>query len=499
MQNKLLSIQTIWTFLWSVGVVVITTGTSSAVEWANFRDYFSQNPEEKFNNVKAVENKIIYGVSQLPENTAVTQVETAGIKARIAGGENLARLFLEPIRRFEVRIDVHPAGHLGLIPVQVELAKTGRTAWPAEELCVVDETGKAVPIRRNGIQWHQFDMTVPGVRRSYLVRAVPPDDTKPGRKLPTESERIASDSATGIFASICKWYGGRDAALSIRFDDSHPTHLSQAIPILREFGIRTTFMINPGNPDFQEHREEWEVCARTGEHEFANHTLHHRGAATEEGIECELGEVSKYIWTLFPQRSKLVALNRGGGTVWVTKKPFSHYLRKYHLFHVSGSLGMDDVYGNRIAAFERHLVSHIQRGGWCKTHFHSIGQGLATSEENFIAEMRLVKKYEPQLWLAGLADIYKYQAERKAAKLALIALSPDCVEVQLSCGTDPGLYDQRLTIQVELPHDWSPARIRVMHEDEEPVIFRVVSGPERNLIRWHVPPVNSRYVLRREQ
>ena len=40
--------------------------------------------------------------------------------------------------------------------------------------------------------------------------------------------------------SVAKWRDGRAAALSIRFDDSHPTHLAKAVPILREYGFRGT-------------------------------------------------------------------------------------------------------------------------------------------------------------------------------------------------------------------------------------------------------------------
>ena len=38
---------------------------------------------------------------------------------------------------------------------------------------------------------------------------------------------------------ICRWYGGKKAALSLRFDDSHPTHVTVAIPMLDEYGLPT--------------------------------------------------------------------------------------------------------------------------------------------------------------------------------------------------------------------------------------------------------------------
>ena len=427
-------------------------------------------------------------------------LETDGIRVKSISAGKPGKISLEHIGRFQVVINVDPVDGGNEVELQVEVAETGPKTWPAEDLSVADKTGRAVPIRRNGDQWHRFNMMVPGVRGAYTVRAVAPDDANRSARLPAEAERTASDRATGVSASICRWYGGRDAALSIRFDDSHPTHLKTAVPILRECGFRATFMINPGTPDFLAHRAEWEACARRAEHEFANHTLSHRGATTDEEVEREIGQVSEYIWRLFPERSRLVALNCGGGTVWVTRKPFRHYLDKYHLFNVSGSLGMDDVYGNRIDALERHLLNAIERGGWAKVHYHAIGAGLATSEDNFRAAMQLVGKHADRLWIAGLADAYKYHQERTAAKVALKRVATDRVEMAVSCATDLELYDHPLTIQFNVPPDWSAARLSVVRGEKDlaPIAECVVER-KRNLILCHVPPVSRCYVLSRDQ
>jgi len=429
---------------------------------------------------------------------SVYSLDTAGIKVKIPEEEALTKISFDPVGRFEVKLNVYPESSDGPITIHVELAGTGPKTWPAEYLCVLDESGQTIPIRRNGIEWHRFDMEVSGARRSYIIRAAPPEDVEPEPKLSIETERTATDPETGVTVSICKWYGGRKGALSIRFDDSHPTHLSKVIPLLDEFGFKGTFMINPGNADFQNHRLEWEACARTERHEFANHTLHHRGAKTEEEIDREIGKVSEYIQSIFPQRSKLVAFNRGGGTSWITRKPFVYHLRKYHLFHVTGSLGMDDVYGNRIAALNRHLTKHIERAGWCRIHFHSIGAGQATSEDNFLAAMQLIKTHEAKLWIAGLADVYKYNQEQNTAKLAIVRRSADFVELELSCGTAVELYDQPLTLQADLPHNWPANKVRIIKNNTDTVpITESVSEQDRNIVRWNVQPVNGRYTLRK--
>lgn len=420
----------------------------------------------------------------------IYEMKDAGIRISVQNPQ--VEISLQKTGKFRVKVGVDPGNYTEPIALQVELTATGRNTWPAEELYVIGEIGQMLPIRRNGVQWHKFEMTVPGVWASYTICA------DKNRDLPIQEDPIAGKLYTNYRASICKWYGGLDAALCIRFDDSHPTHLSRAIPVLDEFGFRATFMINPGGSNFKEHQEEWEACARTDKHEFANHTLHHNGANSEKEIEQEVGQVSEYIWTLFPQRSRLLAFNRGGSTTWVTKKPFGHYLRKYDLFPVMGSLGMDDVYGNRIDALERHLARHIQSKGWCRIHFHSIGQKLASSEENFIAAMKLAKTYEKQLWITGLADAYKYKMERDTAKLIMVDATSEYAKVQLLIGTAPVLYDHPLTVQVELPSEWSSANISIANEDGELMpVADFIPGVGKNIVRWDVPPVNCHYLLRR--
>jgi hypothetical protein len=256
-------------------------------------------------------------------------------------------------------------------------------------------------------------------------------------------------------------------------------------------------MINPGNPDYENHKAAWEACAKRGDQEFANHTMHHRGAASDEEIDREVGDVSEYIWSLFPCRSKLIALNRGGGTTWVTKKPFQHYLDRYHLFIADGSLGMDDVYGNRVAAFRLHLERHIERGLWCRVHFHSIGDGLSTSEANFRAAMEVVKEHESDLWIAGMADIYKYQMERRATKLAFEHEVPDRAALVVSCLTDPNLFDQPLTIELTVPDSWSAKDVSVKGRDGKSVPIRTADLSGRAILRFDVVPVNETYTIER--
>lgn len=426
---------------------------------------------------------------------AATQAEANGVKVELHEYQGRARVSIEALGEFRVRIDVDPRGDDQPLSIRVALPETGPNTWPAEDVEVLDENGQRMAVRRNGIEWHQLLIAVPPVRRAYFVHVIDSADDKPAEQWPSEKDRSVTDAETGLGAAICEWFDGRRAALSIRFDDAHPTHLSTAIPVLREYGFKGTFMVNPGRPEYQNHRAAWEAVAKRGDQEFANHTMHHRGAMGDEEVEREVGEVAQYIWSLFPQRSKLLALNRGGGTTWVMEKPFRYYLDKYHLFVVGGSLGMDDVYGDRVPTFRRHLERHLERGLWCRVHFHAIGEGLSTSEANFRAAMETVRKHQARLWIAGMADIYKYQTQRRAAQLALRNEGPHRATLEVSCQTDPELFDQPLTIELIVPEPWSGTSPTVRDAQGKEVPTRTAHTSERATVRFEVASIGATYAI----
>jgi hypothetical protein len=428
--------------------------------------------------------------------------ELAGVVVTFERYAGPATVAAQSVAPHKLRIDVDPKTEGASLVMRVELPTSGRHAWPAADVEVRDARGRALAVRRSGIEWHRLLIPVPAVRDTYFVQAVAPPGGRP--LLPAEQERHLTDQATSLNLTIARWHDGRKAALSIRFDDSHPSHLSKAIPILREYGFRGTFMVNPGGrepnsrrrSDFEEHRAKWEGCARRGDQEFANHSAHHRGAIGDEDTEAEIGDAARAIWQLFPGKSKLTALNLGGGTLWETTRPLSYYLDKYHLFDASGSsTGMDDTYGNRVANFRRLLEQHIERGLWCRIHYHYIGAGLSSSEANFRAALDIAKEREAVLWIAGMAEIHKYQTERNGASLALVRSDAQHLTFKLSCLTDPGLYDQPLTIEVRAATPRSLERIAVKDTQGKARAVRTVDVAGQAVARFEVAPRAAAYTI----
>lgn len=429
---------------------------------------------------------------------ALHAADLGGVVVKLDGYQGPATVASQLLEPFKMQVTVNPASETKPLVVRVELPASGPRVWPAADVEVRDSQGKALMVRRAGIEWFRLLIPVPAVAGSIFVQAVPPAGGKPA--LPSEKERVLVDSATGLRLGIAKWHDGRKAALSIRFDDSHPSHLTKAMPILHEYGFRGTFMINPGasepggrrHSNFETHQAEWQTVARQGEHELANHSAHHRGAVGDEDMEAEISVAAQAIWKMTPGKSQLMALNLGGGTWWETTRTLRYYLDKYHQFDASqNSTGMDDKYGNRVATFRRLLEQHLERGLWYRVHYHSIGDGAASSEASFRAALDVAKEHQSKLWVAGMADIHKYQSERNASKLELQRSDANRLTFRLICQTDAALYDQPLTLEVTHPKSLDASRLKVRNAQGDIIPLRAAQLEGASTLRFDFAPRNA--------
>jgi hypothetical protein len=300
---------------------------------------------------------------------------------------------------------------------------------------------------------------------------------------------------------IANWPQGRVAALSIRFDDSHPTHLSKAIPILREYGFKGTFMVNPGPKEpgsrqsysFETQHAEWEAVMKQGDMELANHSAHHRGARGDDEMESEIGSAAAAIWKLTPGKSKLMALNLGGGTRWETTRTLRHYLDKYHQFDASsGSLGMDDSYGGRVEAFRKALRNPpparpvVPRA----LPLHRRGPQQHRGQLPRRARHRQTasgQALDRQAWQTSTS----IKPNATARKSRLVKSDAKSLTFQLDCHTDVKLYDQSLTLEITPAAAWDASKVIVKDDDGQSHPATI----EGTLLRCTVPPREGAYSI----
>ncbi len=110
------------------------------------------------------------------------------------------------------------------------------------------------------------------------------------------------------------WLDGRQATVSLTFDDGVPSQLEHAVPILNRHELRGTFYINPTD-GYREQFAPWKDVPSVG-HEIGNHSLGHPCSAnfgftrqlcrraledmTLDEIESDIVEAGRRIEELFP-------------------------------------------------------------------------------------------------------------------------------------------------------------------------------------------------------
>jgi hypothetical protein len=300
-------------------------------------------------------------------------------------------------------------------------------------------------------------------------------------------------------ARICRWFGGKKAALSLRFDDSHPTHADVAIPMLDEFGLVGTFLVVPGGKAYDQRRSVWESPAVAARHELADHTWLHNGARTDEEADESIGRAAEEVRRLQPQDS-LVTFEPGGATLWMQRKPFASFDAKYHLYDVNDQAGRgrnvmscSEVYSFfSVEAFRRRLEDVIAKGDWFQPHFHQIDETghLRITPPVLRQVLEVAHAHAADLWQAGISAIHQYEEERDNAAVWVQADGDDALLLDLTVATDPRLYTQPLTLEVDLP---AGSTATVTDAAGKAVAARTEEG---SVLRFDVPPADARYTVR---
>ncbi len=303
-------------------------------------------------------------------------------------------------------------------------------------------------------------------------------------------------SSDRLSAHICRWYGGKRAALSLRFDDSNRTHIERAVPWLNEYGLIGTFLVNPGKSSYQQYKSTWEGAVIEQGHELGDHTLTHNGARTDREAEREIGEPAKLLHRLQPD-VKLLTFLSGGATLWMQRKSFDFFTAKYDLSRGSyRSMSCSEDYPSfNFEAFKQRMDEGVAEGDSLQFHFHPIGEGhLHITPPLFRRLLEYVQSQKENLWQAGMSAINQYWQERDNAALWAHPTGDDTLALQLACATDPDFYKEPLTLEVDLP----PAAdaLEVCDAAGKALPSRIERAEGRRIVRFDVAPVDAAYTVR---
>ena len=304
---------------------------------------------------------------------------------------------------------------------------------------------------------------------------------------------------------IAKWYNNHVCAVSLRFDDNLDSHVEFVIPLLNKYGFKATFMINPGR-NFEQYKDFWENQLPKMGHRWGNHTWHHTGANTPEEAEFEIGEVSKLIWKLYPNESKLNVFASGGGEEWGGKRwskalpSYKEIVKKYYLIDLYDgnhpALGLNsDFSAQKIKEKIDEAISEKKHQAFL---FHKVGSknlldyarkiitgyNYTLEEEKFLKMIEYLNSERDKIWVATLVQILKYKNEFESSSLESFKSTPEKIVMRLNIGTDPNLYDQDLTLKLPALNNKPP--VKVLQNNSE---VKAIQLTENEFIS-NIKPIN---------
>ena len=254
-------------------------------------------------------------------------------------------------------------------------------------------------------------------------------------------------------ARVAQYWGGRQAAVSLTFDDGVEENFTLMAPALDRYGLKGTFGINGvyigDRHDSYAPRMTWDEVRsldRRG-HEINNHTWSHPNlwehpemarrelAMNDSAMIAELGH---------PARSVLFPFNAYTPEVLALCDSLYVGSRLYQF-----GLGQRDSHATA-ESIEEWLAGVIAGGEWGISMTHGIHTGWDQWDNPQVLWdfFRTLSERSDTVWTDTFGNVQAYVKERDATVLTVSRPSEDCVEITVECALDPGRFDHPLTLEV---------------------------------------------------
>jgi peptidoglycan/xylan/chitin deacetylase (PgdA/CDA1 family) len=280
------------------------------------------------------------------------------------------------------------------------------------------------------------------------------------------SASLCTVSTYGV-PKVMRFLGGAEAAVSLQFDDSMTSQLANALPLLNARGLRATFFVNTESYQYKSHRHEWEVDVLKAGHELGNHTAHHSGAKNLDELANEIGSCSDQLSKVYGGKARLMSFAIPGGVPWSFTPAQLNPVLDTHLLTLAEHRNFFDEKQTDPITF---VQSAIQQRKASNVSMHGVGgEWLSTSVPNLTKLLDFLVARREEVWTAPEIEIVKYCAERDAADVPVV--KPESKSAfSISVRLEPTklhwqdvkttkLYDQALTISIEVPAAWKSFRV----------------------------------------
>lgn len=303
-------------------------------------------------------------------------------------------------------------------------------------------------------------------------------------------------SCTVNDVEICKFKDGRQAALSLTFDDGLAEHYTLVLPQLERHALPATFWINANNiggSDEYSPRLTWDNCREMAAmgHEISNHSWSHKNLTrlseeeireeirlNDEAIERELGVrplTFCYPFNAFNEQVEAIASEGRVGT-----RTFQEAQGQVNSHSTKESL-------------EEWLDDIVARSEWGVTMTHGIRTAWDQWEDPNVLwnYFKYISAKRHSLWVGTFAQVASYIAERDNCTIK-VRQCGNKVTITPECTLDPAIYKEPLTARVKDRYlEFDPFGGPQTFDLSDPLYGKVVNVIGDSYVRNHARPYSE--------
>lgn len=307
--------------------------------------------------------------------------------------------------------------------------------------------------------------------------------------------------------SVKTWAGNKKAAFSFSFDDGFKTQIDNAAPVLDKYGFKGTFYVIAGSLVDQGQQLIWRYGTWDGfkrladeGHEIGSHTMTHPDLTklaqgdiyTQGTLDYELYQSKKIIEqkighkviTLgYPftnnntlvrtEAAKFYQSSRAGGNIPNNAEIYNADWQQLgaleEQFNTPRSSFADDadeltnveywtqnlINNNKWGIMFAHEVMPYSEIPAASQDTHDYWYPMATEWLDSLCNYMSKKVSNNDVWVSTVANVTKYIKERENFSSGIIASTSSRIELQVTDGLDDTIYNFPLTVDIEVPSNWS--------------------------------------------
>ena len=241
-----------------------------------------------------------------------------------------------------------------------------------------------------------------------------------------------------------EWPDGRAGAVSLTFDDGHPSQLDAAIPIMNSLSMAGTFYVNPP-ADYVEWLKPWREARRQG-HEIGNHTVQHicsrnfgfradgtgLETVTLETIEADILDAQARLREGIPEQSECTFcypcaqtfVGEGASRQSYVPVAARHFIAARGIGEWANHPALCDLLC--LSSYDCRRMSGAEmfglaeqaaaQGRWAIMTFHGVGSGhLSVGASDFRELCEALNRHRDRIWTAPVIEVAKHIRQWRAS------------------------------------------------------------------------------------